>query len=591
MTWYTDQAAFHAKMQQTYKKRYNWNALLRLAVFITSLVALYFSFQTTVWGVAIVFTVAVIAFLILVQKSARLEYLKKWHTALLSINQNEQKSLQGNNEAFESGSEFMMSDHAFSYDLDLFGADGFFPTLNRTTRPGGKQRLAKWLMNPFLKEDEIKAQQQTFSELSHHLKWRQKFIAHGHINPLTEESDALIKKLSDYSFPTPKFLVNKLLRYGLPALTFTFIILSIFGLFPSGYWIIAVLLQWLFIGLAGRYFKKANAATGRTEKIMSTQAKLIEMIFEEQWKSKTLNDIRNTFIADVNAVQQIKSLAAILKSMEYRNNLVVGFIANSVLLWDIQCLARFGKWHRFNRQFLPKWINALDEMDAYISGANYVYNHPDFVFPEFTDQSLIEADNLGHPLLNDEKRITNDYLLEKSTSFHVITGANMAGKSTFLRTIALSSVMAMSGLPVCAKSFKFKPVKVFTSMRTTDSLSKDESYFYAELKRLKAAYDKIKEGEHILLILDEILKGTNSEDKRQGSMAFLKRLMQFEVSGIVATHDTQLGDLEKLFPDNVKNYCFEIEIDGQDVDFDYKLQRGITQTMNARLLMEQMGLT
>ncbi len=588
---YAAQTGFHSNQQKKFKKKYNTNAFLRLTIFIASLVALYFSFQATVWIVAIVVALAFIVFLILVQKSARLEYLKKWHATLLTINQNEKASLQGENSAFDSGKEFMSADHAFSYDLDLFGGDGFFSTLNRASRPGGKQKLAEWLMNPFLNESEIEAQQEAFNELAPQIKWRQKFIANGHMNPLTTENDTLINNLSGYRFFTPKFLVNKFLRYGLPILTFSLIMLSTFGVLPSGYWIVAVLLQWFFTGLAGRHFKKANTATGRTEKVMSTQAKLIEMIVEQEWKSIRLKDIRNAFIEKTSAIRQIKSLAAILKSMEYRNNLIVGFIANSLLIWDIQCLARFEKWHRLNSQFLPKWMNALDEMDAFISGGNYVFNHPDFVLPTFTEKAVLEAKNLGHPLLDENKRITNDYHFESGTFFHIITGANMAGKSTFLRTVALNLVMARCGLPVCGKTYSFSPVRIFTSMRTTDSLSKDESYFYAELKRLKSAYDKIRQGEHVMLILDEILKGTNSEDKRQGSLAFLKRLMQFSVSGIVATHDTQLGELEKNYPDKVKNYCFEIEIDGQDVNFDYKLKPGITKTMNARLLMEQMGLT
>jgi DNA mismatch repair ATPase MutS len=237
-------------------------------------------------------------------------------------------------------------------------------------------------------------------------------------------------------------------------------------------------------------------------------------------------------------------------------------------------------------------LNLLGEVDALASLANYAYNNPDHSFPEIIDSGpVIDAVRLGHPLLGRNTRVDNDFSIGSRGQVFIITGANMSGKSTFLRTIALNMVLAMTGAPVCAVEMKFSPVKLFTSMRTTDSLSSNESYFYAELKRLKILKEKLEGGENIFFILDEILKGTNSSDKSSGSLMFLKQLIELGGTGIIATHDISLGGMEKEFPGNVVNKCFEIEIDGQNISFDYILRDGITSKMNAVVLMKQMGIT
>jgi DNA mismatch repair ATPase MutS len=197
---------------------------------------------------------------------------------------------------------------------------------------------------------------------------------------------------------------------------------------------------------------------------------------------------------------------------------------------------------------------------------------------------------MGHPLLKRETRISNDFSVECRGQVFIITGANMAGKSTFLRTVAVNMVLGMIGAPVCAGEMNLSPVKLFTSMRTTDSLSQNESYFYAELKRLKALKERLEKGENIFFILDEILKGTNSTDKSLGSKLFLRRAIEYGGTGLIATHDISLGEMETEFPVNVVNKCFEIEIDGEKISFDYLLRDGITRKMNAAALMKQMGI-
>jgi len=251
----------------------------------------------------------------------------------------------------------------------------------------------------------------------------------------------------------------------------------------------------------------------------------------------------------------------------------------------------FEKWQIKNRDNIKMWIEVIAQIDALESLSGYAYNNPEYVFPEIDDSSPVWIfKDSGHPLLNPENRVCNNFSIEDYGNFQIITGANMAGKSTFLRTVWVNLVFGMAGVPVCASYAKIYPVEIFTSMRTSDSLQKNESYFYAELKRLKELADILKNGEERFIILDEILKGTNSQDKQTGSRAFMEKLIEHKGSGIIATHDISLGELEMVHPGKIKNMCFEIEINGSEIFFDYKLYNGITKKMNASLLMKQMGI-
>jgi DNA mismatch repair ATPase MutS len=269
----------------------------------------------------------------------------------------------------------------------------------------------------------------------------------------------------------------------------------------------------------------------------------------------------------------------------------VGALLNGLFLWDISCVLRLSRWRDAVKDDLPYWIDQIGKVDGLISLANHAYNNPDYAYPVISGSvPVFRAENLGHPLLDRKKRVTNDLSMKRGQVI-IITGANMAGKSTFLRSVAVNIVLARTGAPVCATVMEMMPHSLFTSMRTTDSLSHNESYFYAELQRLKLLKDRLETGDEIFFVLDEILKGTNSNDKSLGSKLFLKKLIGLGASGLIATHDTSLGEMEKDYPGTVVNKCFEIDIDGDEIYFDYRLRDGITHRMNAALLMRQMGIT
>jgi DNA mismatch repair ATPase MutS len=325
---------------------------------------------------------------------------------------------------------------------------------------------------------------------------------------------------------------------------------------------------------------------------LSSLEELFKVFDNEIFKSSTLNEIKlNISKGEVSAAVSVNKLSRLIQAFDSRLNLLAALILNGLLLWDYHSVYRLEKWKSDYKNLFPVWLEMLGQIDAFISLGNYAGNDPDFVYPVISDRNIVfSATELGHQLIDESKRVCNDFILERSGSVCIISGANMAGKSTFLRTIAVNFILGMTGAPVCAKEMNFIPSKLFTSMRTTDSLSNNESYFYAELKRLKKLKSRIENGEPVLFILDEILKGTNSADKSLGSKLFLKRLIELGATGLIATHDTSLGEMENDHPGVVINKCFEIEIDGETIKFDYKLQNGITYKMNAAFLMKQMGI-
>jgi len=308
-----------------------------------------------------------------------------------------------------------------------------------------------------------------------------------------------------------------------------------------------------------------------------------------RFTSKILKDKQQVIASeDKKAGVIFKEFSRILDTFDQRNNIVISVIGNGLFLSEIYNAFKVEKWISRYQHTIEKWFHVVAFFDAENSLANFHFNHPKFIFPEITsEKKVISGIDLGHPLLKNENRIDNNFTINKE-EFFIVTGANMAGKSTFLRTVSLSIVMANCGLPVCATSFKYAPIKLITSMRTADSLTEDESYFYSELKRLKFIIDEIKETDYFI-ILDEILKGTNSKDKAIGSKKFVEKLSNSKSTGIIATHDVSLCALENEFID-IKNYYFDAEIVNNELYFDYILKNGVCKNMNASFLLEKMEI-
>jgi ABC-type multidrug transport system fused ATPase/permease subunit len=517
---------------------------------------------------------------------------KEFNSNLSLINMNEAESLSGNNSMFPSGGKYSDNSHDFSYDVDLFGESSLFQYLNRTVTGYGSDILASWLSDPYPVSGDLAARQEIIRELASKLSWRQNFMAAGMKVPLGKSDiSLLIKWLNDEPekavSPSRRFLI-----YLLPSLAILSLALVIAGIVPYSVFILIFLVNLFYIGSGVKATNRIHNILSGNYIYLSSMNSLLDLIGKEKFASATLNEMKDQISgSEISASAAVKKLGRLIQSFDSRLNVFAGFFLNGMLLWDYQCIHRLSEWKAKYRDMFPQWLDILGRTDAFSSLGNYAFNNDGFAYPVRSDSGMIlSAGNLGHPLIDGGKRVSNDFTLERQGSICIITGANMAGKSTFLRTVAVNYIIGMTGAPVCASSMVFTPVKLFTSMRTTDSLSGNESYFYAELKRLRNLKSRIEAGEPVFFILDEILKGTNSADKAMGSKMFIRRMIMMKGTGMIATHDISLGDLENEFPGIVFNMCFEIEIDGETISFDYRLYPGITRKMNAALLMKQMGI-
>jgi hypothetical protein len=511
---------------------------------------------------------------------------------LAKINRNEAEAISGDYSHFEPGDAYINTDHDFSFDVDVFGKSSLFQYINRTVTGYGRDILAGWLSDPFKMSAQLLPRQEAVMELAGKESWRQVFLASGMKTPLEKDQ---IEGLLEWMKESPDRkspIVRKIFVSILSGLAVSSFLLVLSGFLHYSVFVLFFLLNLSWIAISLKKTNTVHAVLSKKYIYLSSLNELLKVFDKEHFESYVLNDIKlNISGSNVSAAVSVKRLGRLIQYFDSRMNIMVSLFLNGLILWDFQCIYRLEKWKMEYRYLFPVWLDMIGKADAYISLGNFAGNNPGFVYPVISGRSIVfSANGLGHPLIAEDKRICNDFILDCNGKVCILTGANMAGKSTFLRTIAVNYILAMTGAPVCASRLEFEPVKLYTSMRTTDSLSHNESYFYAELKRLKTLKAKIAVDEDIFFILDEILKGTNSADKSLGSKLFLKKLISMGGTGLVATHDTSVGEMEKEFPQSVMNMCFEIEIEGETIRFDYKLQKGITQKMNAALLMRQMGI-
>ena len=566
-------------------------SVLRLFIFIGGLILIWAAFTKSIPAGIILSLLITFLFIFLLKLFSDYSQKREFLGNLVEINQNETNALSGNLSAFETGISYTDIKHDFSFDLDLFGASSLFQYLNRTVTGYGSDILASWLSDPFILSGKLELRQEAIKELSSKDKWRQEFMASGMKTPLekSEISGLLIWIEEGARINASSF--KKLLIFALPAAAIASLILTITGILPYPVFVSIFLVNLFYTATGLVRINEIHNGLTKKYNFLSSMNMLLKAFENELFASSVLNEIKENISGEgFSAVVSVKKLGRLIQNFDSRNNQLVGVILNGLLLWDYQSIRRLEKWKAEYKTMFPLWLEMIGQVDAYISLGNYSFNNPDFVYPVESDNNVFSAKNLGHQLIGERKRICNDFNLGEKGTVCIISGANMAGKSTFLRTIAVNYILGMIGAPVCATEMQFIPGKLFTSMRTTDSLSDNESYFYAELRRLNALKSRVEEGEPVFFILDEILKGTNSSDKSTGSKLFLQKIVENGGTGLLATHDTSLGKLESEYPGLIINKCFEIEIDGATIRFDYKLQNGITQKMNAVFLMKQMGI-
>lgn len=508
----------------------------------------------------------------------------------IRLYEKEIESLQGNT-TFESGHHFTDPVHPYTSDLDIFGEYSLYQYLNRTTSEPGASALAGFLKSAASKI-EIHWRQEAVKELSQSIEWIKDLQVLGTQHTLTFEKKYKIE--SWIKEPTASITTGiwRWLRFALPAVILCISLLSIFDIVSGSMFIFSLL---VFLAIAYQLDKVVVPIHRQLDNIaapLKTFSESVGLIEKKRFNAPLLQKIQSNILnKNFTTSKAIRRLGLILERLDLRYNFVISLPLNIFLFWNLQQLFSLEKWKKTYKEEITKWLDVLAQFEALNSLAVFSFNHPCYVFPEIIDHYFeAEGLNIGHPLIPRNKRVNNPINIPSSGKVMLVTGSNMAGKSTYLRCIGVNCVLAFCGAPVCASTFRISHVQLISSMRIADNLQESTSTFYAELKKLKAIIDLINAGERAFVLLDEMLRGTNSIDRHTGSKALIKQLIAKKTAAIIATHDLELAEMKESFATNILNYHFDVQVENEELYFDYKLKEGICRSMNASILMKKIGI-
>lgn len=592
-TWYTQRIDETLRQLSQTKTQINRISLLRVLLFVAGFAGLILFYRSGTWAVVLTVCCTFLPFFILVKVHNRLYFRKEQLETQLKLNQDELKGLEGDYSVFDEGREFIDAGHPYSYDLDLFGRKSLFQALGRTCTHIGKQTLATWMQHHLTEKAAIETRQESIRDMSQRMEFREAFRVTGSINRGADSDEEEISRWSR----TPSVLQHlwwvKLCLWAVPGINILLLALGLLNILSlSWFGMMFTVFVILSFGLIQRV-TLIQESYGKKLKTLNRYARLITLAKGETWQAPALRQLTDKLDIDGHSpAEALTQLSKELDRLDLRNNQLLYVILEGSMFFQLRQIVRIERWKARYGKYLMGWLEAVGELDALCSLGTFAYNHPAYTYPTIAGQSFcFLARNMGHPLMPEAQCVKNDATIPSRPYFLIITGANMAGKSTYLRTIGVNYLLACMGCPVCCESLTLYPAQLITSLRTTDSLSDNESYFFAELKRLKRIIDLLDEGQELFIILDEILKGTNSADKQKGSLDLIRQFMRLKADGIIATHDLLLGTLADQFPEYIRNYCFEADIKDNELTFSYRLRKGVAQNMNACFLMRKMGIT
>ena len=573
------------------KKKQSLLGWLRLFTVVISIILAYRVFISAGAIAWIVVGVGIMIFLVLItfdaNNNAKIANVKN----LLQINEDEVAILDHQFEHRYSGIDFLPATHSYAGDLDVFGPFSLFQNINRCYTEQGRSYLAKNFLSP-LTIDEIYKRHDAVKELSPQIEWRQQLTALAMQSPVTLRSQ---KKIENWLMQKEESFTHTAWSVLLPLyclLTVGSAVAAILGLIPTS---IFSFLFVIYLVVSTTLSRKPTAAyvklSGVTGEV-STVEKLIGWIENKKFSSALLMLVQTSMSANGKAGQQIKNLKEILNRFDMRLNVFVFIFLNSFLLWDVWQMRSLNKWKQRNKKLVPQWFEAIATFETLNTMATLHFNQPEWCLPQFSKKYfLFEAKELGHPLIKNGQRVNSDFQLAGKGKLALITGSNMAGKSTFLRTLGVNTILANMGAPVCAKELALSPVQLICSMRIADNLAENTSTFYAELKKLKTVIEAVNRQEPVFILLDEILRGTNSLDRHIGSKALIRQLIKENTIAVIATHDVELTKLSAEFSNAIDNYHFDVQVAaGDELYFDYKLKEGVCTSLNASILMKKIGI-
>lgn len=589
MEFYQNQKTAHLQDLKKLNRRYNIISASRLFMAVAILVLGYFAFKADNPTVLLCFIVfCFVEFILLMNRHAIVHNKKLRAQALVKINEEEMDYLEGKSIAFENGGKFIDYKHPYSHDLDIFGIKSLYHNLNRTQTFKGSEKLAVLLVD-VQPQDVIRINQEAIKEISQKPEFRQEIMALGK----ARKDDANVyKRLLAWGETTSGTIsaFAAIVSFVLPVLFAA----SITVYFVTDTVLFTTIAGWLFalnIMFVLGYLKMIKAEAKDTTEIHDVihhYGLILEQIEKEVFNSEKLKALQLKLMTEgKTASHHIKHLAKLFSRLDSSNNILGAVVMNGVMLYHFHVLKALLQWKKQHSQSIVLWLDVIAETEALSSFGNMYYNNQDFTFPVLNTENRIEFTNLAHPLLKKQGRVGND--IKFDSDFMILTGSNMSGKSTFLRSLGINMVLAGAGSPVCADKAEIHPLPVLVSMRLSDSLSDSESYFFAEVKRLRFIMDQLKE-RRAFVMLDEILRGTNSDDKRTGTIKVIKRMIGLNAIGAIATHDIEVCDLANEYPSKLVNRCFEAQIENNELYFDYKLRDGICKNKSATFLMEKMGV-
>jgi MutS domain V len=577
--------------QKILQQRKSIFGILRLGSMLAIIASFYFIWSANKLYAIATAVILIIVFIQLIYKDLANKAAIKHLQYLININENELKALEGKYNQFEDGVQFTPHDHFYANDMDVFGRASLYQFLNRTTSELGAEKLAKCLLSPATKET-ILQRQTAVKELATKNEWLQNLQAIGKESSIKKNTLEKIKHWLQEPTLFLQFKPWQWLRWLLPAIIITITIFYSFDFLSEGTW---YLFLFIFLAIAFQINKVVAPLHNTLSSMVDDLGILSESIAaieKENFTSPRLQQLKTDLQKqNIAASSKIKKLKKVLDRLDLRYNMVIAIPINVFLMWNLQQVLDLEKWKKENDDNVQFWFDTLAEFEALNSFATLHFNNPTYCFPIIKENHFfIAATELGHPLIHQNKRVNNFINIQTAGEIMLVTGSNMAGKSTYLRSIGINVILTMSGAPVCAKSFALSPVQLLSSMRIADNLEESTSTFYAELKKLKTVIEKINAGEKVFVLLDEILRGTNSLDRHTGSEALIRQLIKQKAAAILATHDVALATLEKEYLSNILNYHFDAQTKGEELFFDYKLKDGVCTNMNASLLMKKIGL-
>jgi DNA mismatch repair ATPase MutS len=586
-------AAAAAKTQaDQFKKQANTYSLLRLGIFALMIFAIYLTVNYDDFTImAVGFVLLLGGFAWLVARQGEFERKRDYYLDLQRINENEIASLQSNTNLYDNGQQFSNEKHFYTSDLDVFGNASLFQLINRAATSTGNYKLATWLKAPadkptvLLRQDaviEIATKNEWKKEMQTLLLFAKKEEPNKLINlfkflhlPLNLTGE---KWLSVYAKIAPYLLLSAILG----------------ALVYPPVKALAILIALVNLGIVASkamFIKKADVIADKIGRMLGNYAGVFNKIESEDWAASYTNALAQKLKDDKTSIK-IKELGELINKLNYHLNIIVGVLLNTFLLWDIRQIIAIENWKRNNSADIEAAFEVIAEFEALISISVPAINYPEWVYPVIADTEgyTLTAINIAHPLIRSDKRVDNNYNLQDAFKIDIITGSNMAGKSTFLRTIGINTVLALSGAPVCASAMEVSVITIVSYMRIKDSLNESTSTFKAELDRLQMLLAAVEHENRVFFLIDEMLRGTNSMDKYLGSKAVIEQLISKRGVGMVATHDLQIARLEDKYPDYVRNFYFDIQVLNGEMLFDYKIKHGECKTFNASLLLKQIGI-